>query len=69
MNITDKEKAMIEKFFVASDDGKFCYTCFLCDSRGDNAVIGSLCRKGVFGHNGLEGIDAGVELINNPIAK
>lgn len=65
MTLTRKEKAMLEKFFGASDDGEFCYSCFLCDSHSDSAVIGSLCRKGVFRHNGLNGKDAGVELVNN----
>ena len=69
MNLTDKEKAMIDKFMTASDDGHFCYTCFLCDSRADNAVVGSLCRKGIFQHNGREDIDAGVELLNNQLPR
>lgn len=62
MRLTDKEKAMIDKFMDVSDDGQFCCTCFLCDSRADNAVVGSLCRKGIFKHNCLEGKESGVYL-------
>lgn len=68
MTLTRKEKAMLKKFFDASDDGIFCYTCFLCDSHSDSAVVGSLCRKGVFRHNGLDDMDAGVELVDSQIA-
>lgn len=65
MTLTRKEKAMLKKFFDASDDGVFCYTCFLCDSHSDSAIIGSLCRKGVLRHNGLGEKDAGVELVDS----
>lgn len=65
MNLTEKERAMLKKFEMASDDGKFCYTCFLCDSRSDNAVVGSLIKKGVFISNGLNDMDSGVELSDN----
>ena len=68
MTLTRKEKAMLKKFFDASDDGVVCYTCFLCDSHSDSAVVGSLCRKGVFRHNGLDDMDAGVELADSQIA-
>lgn len=68
MTLTRKEKAMLKKFFDVSDDGVFCYTCFLCDSHSDSAVVGSLCRKGVFRHNGLDDMDAGVELADSQIS-
>lgn len=38
------------------------------DAYTHSAVVGSLCRKGVFRHNGLDDMDAGVELADSQIA-
>lgn len=62
INLTKKEREMIKVFF-ACGEGKECYTCHLCFSRSDNAVLGSLIKKNIFVHNGVSGIDASVYLI------
>lgn len=61
-NFTENERNMISLFF-ACGTGTECYTCHLCFSRADNAVLGSLIKKGIFAHNGIKGIDACVYLI------
>ena len=54
LNLTKKEREMIAVFFACGYDNE-CYTCHLCFSHADNAVLASLIKKGVFKHNGLRG--------------
>lgn len=44
IKFTEKECEMIKLFF-ACGNGKECYTCHLCFSHSDNAVLGSLIKK------------------------
>ena len=62
LNLTKKEREMIAVFFACGYDNE-CYTCHLCFSHADKAVLASLIKKGVFKHNGLRGIEARVYLI------